>query len=146
MRKAIAIATAVLLSGCATIELPKGQEETREFTQETATPYVTAYQLIAKQMRACYRVIGVFGNGYDIQADLDSANKTGRIELYYVGLTGAAKPEDSSVSRTVTVKERAGGAVVTTTGTTPKFVYANHLAIKNWLSGGETCGPGNQTK
>jgi hypothetical protein len=137
---------AAVVAGCATVEMPQGKEEVREFTQETKVPYVAAYQLIAKQMRACYRVIGVFGNGYDIQADLDSASKTGHIELYHVGLTGASKPEDSSISRTVTVKEHDGGAIITINGTNPKFVYMNHLAIKNWLSGGETCGPGAQSK
>ena len=144
--KVLAVLLLGVLTGCATIEMPKGQEESREFTQETAMPYQDAYRLIAKQMRACYRVIGVFGNGYDVQADLDSVNRSGRVELYYVGLTGAGKPEDSMISRNVTVKGRDAGAVITTSGTTPKFVYVNHLAIKNWLAGGESCGPAEQSK
>jgi hypothetical protein len=70
----------------------------------TSLPYLDAYRVIAKQMRACYRVIGLFGNGYDIQADLDTAHKAGTVELYHVALGGAvSKPEDSMFSRTVTV-------------------------------------------
>ena len=92
------------LVGCANIEMPPGQEDKQEFVQETTLPYREAYQIIAKQMRACYRVIGVFGNGYDIQADLDTADRSGRVEFYHVGITGASKPEDSIFSRTVTIK------------------------------------------
>jgi hypothetical protein len=144
--RTIALALGVSVAGCATIEVPKGQESNREFVQETVLPYKDAYQIIAKQMRACYRVIGLLGNGYDVQADLDSAERIGRVELYYVGLTGASKPEDSIFSRTVTVKARNNGSMVVTTGTTPKYVYLTHLSVKSWLSGSDSCGPGNQAK
>lgn len=146
LQRTLAIALAASLGGCATIELPPGQENKREFVQETTLQYKDAYQIIAKQMRACYRVIGVFGNGYDVQADLDTAERMGRIELYHVGLTGASKPEDSMFSRTVTVKARDNGSVVATTGTTPKYVYMNHLAAASWLAGSDSCGPGSQAK
>jgi len=138
------IVFAAALTGCASIELPPGQEDSRQFVTETAMPYRDAYQLIAKQMRACYRIIGIFGNGYDIQADLDTAEKTGKVELYHVGLTGASKPEDSIFSRTVIVRGTDKGSTVTTRGNTPKYVYANHLAVRSWLSGSDSCGPGNQ--
>lgn len=134
------------LSACGSISLPPDQENQREFVQETRMPYKDAYQLIAKQMRACYRVIGLFGNGYDVQADLDANEKTGRVELYHVGLTGASKADDSSISRTVTIVGRENGSVVTTTGTTPKYVYINHLSVASWLAGSDSCGPGKQTK
>ena len=146
LHRAIGLALAVSLGGCATIELPMGQESKREFVQETTLPYKDAYQIIAKQMRACYRVIGLFGNGYDVQADLDAAERIGRVELYHVGLSGTSKPEDSMFSRTVTVKARDNGSVVVTTGTTPKYVYVNHLAVASWLAGSDSCGPGNQAK
>lgn len=146
LHRIVALSLAVILGGCATIELPPGQESKREFVQETTLPYRDAYQIIAKQMRACYRVIGLFGNGYDVQADLDTAERVGRVELYHVGLTGASKPEDSMFSRTVTVKGRENGSTVVTTGTTPKYVYVNHLAAKSWLAGSDSCGPGNQAK
>jgi hypothetical protein len=140
MHKFIAIGL-LGLAGCASVQLPPGAEERRDFTQTTSMPYQDAYRIIAKQMRACYRVIGVFGNGYDIQADLDSAARTGRIELYHVGLTGASKPEDSIFSRTVTVTTSGTGTVIRTVGTTPKYVYINHRAIAAWLAGSDTCAP-----
>ena len=135
----------VILGGCANIELPPGQEDRREFVQDTPLSFREAYQIVAKQMRACYRVIGLFGNGYDIQADLDTADSLGRIELYHVGITGASKAEDSIFSRTVTIKARDNGSVVTTAGTTPKYVYANHLAIASWLRGSDACGTGGHS-
>ena len=146
LKKLLVLAAASFVGGCATIELPPGQESKREFIQETTLSYKDAYQIIAKQMRACHRVIGLFGNGYDVQADLDAAERVGRVELYHVGITGASKPEDSKFSRTVTVKGRESGSTVTTTGTTPKYVYANHLAVGSWLAGSDLCGPGNQAK
>lgn len=146
LHRTFTLGLALLLGGCATIELPPGQENNREFIQETTLPYKDAYQIIAKQMRACHRVIGVFGNGYDVQADLDTAGRIGRVELYHVGLTGASKPEDSMFSRTVTVKGHDNGSTVVTTGTTPRFVYVNHLKVASWLAGSDSCGIGNQAK
>jgi len=143
-RVILGLVIAASLSACANIELPQGQEDRREFVQETTLPYREAYQIIAKQMRACYRVIGLFGNGYDVQADLDTAERSGRVELYHVGLNGASKPEDSIFSRTVTIKARERGSVVITTGTTPKYVYINHLAVASWLAGSDSCGVGTQ--
>ena len=140
MRKLLIIAVAGLV-GCASMQLPPGAGEQREFTQTASVPYQDAYRVIAKQMRACYRVIGAFGNGYDIQADLDSSSRVGRIELYHVGLAGASKPEDSMFSRTVTVSAADSGTVVRTVGTTPKYVYMNHRAITAWLSGSDSCAP-----
>jgi hypothetical protein len=139
--KLATILVTLCLAGCAAYTLPQGQEHVRSFTQESSVPYQDAYRLVAKQMRACYRVIGVFGNGYDVQADLDTAQKSASIELYSVGLAGAEKPEDSIFSRTVTIKGTESGSVITTTGQTPKYVFMNHSAIKGWLSGGTTCAP-----
>ena len=128
------------LTACGTITLPPGQEDKKEFVQITSIPYREAYQVIAKQMRACYRAIGLFGNGYDVLTDLDTAERSGRIELYHVGLAGASKPEDSVFSRTVTIKGGEKGSVITTRGTTAKYVYVNHLMVASWLTGNDTCG------
>ena len=114
--------------------------------QEAPVPYREAYQIVAKQMRACYRAIGVFGNGYDVQADLDTADLSGRVELYHVGITGASKPADSIFSRTISIKAREKGSVITTTGTTPLYVYANHLIVASWLAGNDTCAIVRPTK
>lgn len=142
MKRVSVLLFVVALSGCAGIQIPAGQENQRTFIQESDKPYQETYRTIAKQMRACYRVIGAFGNGYDIQADLDTANKRGTVELYYVGLTGAQKPEDSIFSRTVTVMELPkGGSQITTTGTTPKYVYLTHKTIPTWLNGVDSCAP-----
>ncbi len=143
MKRLFVLAVVWLVSACVSVQIPSGQESERTFTQETKVPYVNAYRIIAKQMRACYRVIGVLGNGYDIQADLDTANKRASVELYPVGLTGAQKSEESMFSRTVTVTESQSGAVIVTTGTTPKYVYLTHKAIQTWLNGVDSCTPQN---
>lgn len=131
----------IAFAGCASVQLPPGAEEQREFTQTTSLSYQDAFRIIAKQMRACYRVIGVFGNGYDIQADLDSVARLGRVELYHVGLAGTSKPEDSMFSRTVTVAGNGSGALIKTVGSTPSYVYINHRAITAWLLGSDSCAP-----
>ncbi len=141
MDRIIFLLTISFLSGCAGIQIPPGQENERTFSQESNKHYQDAYRIIAKQMRACYRVIGLFGNGYDVQADLDTANKRGTVELYYVGLTGAQKPEDSIFSRTVTISDALNGSVISSTGTTPKYVYLMHKTIPTWLNGIDSCGP-----
>lgn len=137
----LVVTAGAVLSGCAGVQVPTAQQEQRTFTRETEVAYQDAYRVIAKQMRACYRGLGVFGNGYDVQADLDSAAKTGRIEVYYVGFTGAQKPEDSIFSRTVTVVATPKGSSITTTGTTPKYVYNTHMTIPAWLAGNDVCAP-----
>ncbi len=131
----------VLLTACASPNVPIGMEQARVFTQQVTTPYQEAYRSIAKQMRACYRGLGLFGNGYDVQADLDSVARKGTVEIYYVGLTGAQKPEDSIFSRTVVVEDKDGKTVITTSGTTPKYVYATHATIPSWLKGVDVCSP-----
>ena len=141
MIRVIFFISILLLSACTVIQIPAGQEDQRIFTQETDMSYQEAYRIIAKQMRACYRVIGFFGNGYDIQADLDTMNKKGTVELYYVGFTGAKKPEESIFSRTVIVSDAPKGAIITTTGTTQKYVYLTHKTIPTWLKGIDSCGP-----
>jgi hypothetical protein len=152
IQRIITITLTASLIGCATFEMPPGQENQKEFSQMTTLSYKEAYQIIAKQTRACDRKIAAFGNGFHVRDDLDTANQIGRVELYrvdlkeVVGITGATKPEDSMFSRTVTVKARDSGAEVTTTGTNPKYVYASHLRAISWLAGSESCLMGNQVK
>jgi hypothetical protein len=132
------------LSGCVGVEVPAGSENERSFTQRSAQPYREAYRIIAQQMRACYRAIGLFGNGYEVQADLDTAAKTGTVELYYVGLTGAEKPEESTFGRIVTISAAPNGSVITTKGTTPKYAYLTHKTIPMWLDGMVSCAPSSR--
>ena len=141
IRESLIALTAVFLCGCAAIPLPPDSELTGTYTQVVNQPYQEAYRTVAKQMRACYRAIGVFGNGYDVQADLDAVNRTGRIEVYYVGLTGAQKPEESRFSRTVLVEAQSEGSRITTSGTDPKIAYLTHRTIPTWLRGIDSCAP-----
>lgn len=141
MKWSIYLLNIALLVGCAGIQIPPGSENEQTFIQESSKPYQDAYRIIAKQMRACYRVIGLFGNGYDIQADLDTMAKTGTVELYYVGFTGAQKPEESIFSRTVTISASPNGSIIKTSGTTPKYVYITHKTIPVWLDGIDSCAP-----
>ena len=101
--------------------------------------YKDAYRLISKKMRGCYRVIGVLGNGYDVQDDIDTDLKEARVEVFHLGHTGASKFEDSIFSRIVTIKQSGTGSVITTAGTTTRYTYMNHQAIKGWLRGNEDC-------
>ena len=142
--KWIMLVLSMSLTACATIQLPPGSEESRSFVQESPMAYQDAYRIVAKQFRVCYRVIGIFGNGYDVQADLDAQANRGTIELYSVGFTGAEKPEDSIFSRSVTIEQNGSGSRITTTGTTPKYVYMTHLTVPSWLSGTVSCAPPRQ--
>jgi hypothetical protein len=141
MKNLIALSFSLSLCACASIDMPPGTESKNVFTREVDVPYQDAYRTVAKQMRACYRVIGLLGNGYDVQADLDTTTQSGRVEVYYVGFTGAQKPEDSMFSRTVVVAKRGEGAEITTSGTTPKIVYLTHQTIPTWLAGIDSCAP-----
>src|SRR4030095_4442097 len=80
---AVLMSVMCVLSGCAGIQPPPGLKNERSFTQESTKPYDEAYKIIAKQMRTCYRAIGLFGNGYEVQSDLDTIKETGTVELYY---------------------------------------------------------------
>jgi len=139
-RYSVVLLTIALAAGsCSTTVLPPGQESRTEFVQHSSLSARDAYILVAKQMRSCFRVIGLFGNGYDIQADAYGPNGGGRIELYHVGLSGASKPEDSMFSRTIVITPGESGSTIVTTGTTPKYVYMNHRAIAGWLNGNDSC-------
>jgi hypothetical protein len=141
MKVIITLLVAILISGCAGVQMSVGQENEHGFTQESDKPYKEVYRIIAKQMLACYRHKTMFGNGYEVKADLDTLSKQGVIELCYVGLTGAQNPEDSIFSRTVTVKDAPNGSIIITTGTTPKYVYFTHKTIPIWLRGMDSCVP-----
>lgn len=136
------IAAAFALTACSTAQIPAGQENQRTFTQDSDKAYLEAYQIVARQMRACYQVIGLVGNGYYVDAKLDEKNKTASVELYHLGATtGAKKLEDSWLSRTVTIQSNGTGSMITTTGTTPKYVFMTHRAIPKWLEGQDPCDP-----
>lgn len=139
MKLWVVAAIGLFVVGCAGVTPPLGQENVREFSQVSAVQYQDAYRIIAKQMRACFRVIGLFGNGYDVHADLDVSGRKGYVELYPVGLAGAQRPEDSIYSRTVEVLGTPSGSIITTNGMTSKYVYATHRLISSWLSGIDTC-------
>lgn len=131
----------ISLSLAACITLPPGSEFSTTFTREIDKPYQEVYRTIAKQMRHCYRTTGLFGNGYDVQSDLETAANQGTIELYNVNFMGIQKPEDSFFSRTVIVKASSSGSTITTKGTTPKIVYKTHMTIPVWLEGDNSCAP-----
>ncbi len=139
--KWILLVLSVSLTGCATVQLPPGSEESRTFVQEDPMAYQDAYRIVAKQFRACYRAIGLLGNGYDVQADLDTQANKGTVELYSVSLSGAEKPEDSIFSRSVTIEQNGSGSRITTQGTTPTYVYMTHITIQSWLKGAASCAP-----
>ena len=137
-----AVLVMCVLSGCAGIQPPPEQRNERSFTQQSTKPYEEAYKIIGKQMRTCYRAIGLFGNGYEVQSDLDTTKETGTVELYYIGLDGApSKAEKSAYSRTVTISATPQGSVITTKGTTPRYVYLTHKSIPGWLEGKVSCDP-----
>ena len=139
MRIAPAVVLATLMTGCASVPMPPGQENTKEFTQTTSLDYRQAYETIEQQGRACFRSIGVLGNGYDVRGELDTARRSGLVEFFSIGLKGPEKPQESSLGRTVTIQANGAGSRITTTGTTPRHAYDTHLIITDWLRGDRLC-------
>ncbi|WP_290697438.1 hypothetical protein [Amphritea sp.] len=133
--------TTTILSACTPVKPPVGMENDKAFSQEADISYKQAFRIISKQMKACYAGKGLFGNGYDVYSEIDSHAKEARVEVYYVGFAGAEKPEDSMFSRTVTIKQRDHKTLITTTGTTPDYIYLTHATIPTWLRGKTTCSP-----
>lgn len=131
----------VSITACSPVKPPAGMEEETTFRQEVDADYKQAFRVISKQMKSCYAVKGVLGNGYDIYSEIDSHVKEARVELYSVGLSGAESPEDSIFSRTVIIKGQTPKTLITTTGTTPDYVYLTHATIPTWLKGKTTCSP-----
>lgn len=140
-RSMVATAATVCLLGCSNIPIPPDSELSGTYTQVVAKPYQDVYRAVAKQMRACYRAITILGNGWDVQADLDALARTGRIEVYDVGLTGAKTAEASKSGRLVIVESLADGTRITTSAARPRDAYMTHLAIPGWLLGVDSCFP-----
>lgn len=131
----------LILVNCTGVRLPPGMENQHSFTQYSDKHYVDIYRIISKQMRACYEVRGIFGNGFVVQSDLDSSRAMGIIELYPVGLSGAESASDSIFSKKIIVSKTKDGTKIITMGTTPSYVYSTHKTISNWIKGISTCSP-----
>lgn len=131
----------IILSACATIQIPEDLKGQDSFIQKTNIDYKTTYRIITKQMTACNRVIGFFGNGYDVYNEIDTSKNHAVVELFPISLGGASKPEESMFSRKVTIEKADSGSLITTSGTTPKYTYMTHSQITNWIEGNTTCSP-----
>lgn len=88
MKRSVVIFAGIFLSSCGGIRPTGSEKHLRSFTQESTRPYQDAYRIIDRRMRGCYRVIGTFGNGYDVHDELDTLNRRGVIEVFRIGLAG----------------------------------------------------------
>lgn len=125
-------ALAMFLAGCAST----GGPAPGPLEQVVDVGYQDAYRTIARQFEACYRVRGIFGNGYDVLADLDPTTQMGRVEVFSIGLTGA---RDSKLDRVVTVLGDGPRSRILTTGASAAWVERTHEAIGRWLAGDRRC-------
>jgi hypothetical protein len=136
------IAFVIGLAGCASSSLPPELEGKNSFEQTSPLPYQEAYRIISRQMRVCYQKVGAGGkNGYDIVSSIDAAGRRATINAFYYGLFSGPNPEESSLSRKVTLTPADSGSMIVTSGSHSKNVYETHLSIRSWLSGVETCNP-----
>ncbi|WP_372382157.1 hypothetical protein ACCQ12_15370 [Xanthomonas sp. NCPPB 1068] len=136
-RALIALPLFTLMAACASA--PESAEKSDSQVLESDVDYKQAYRIISRQFTACKRVIGVFGNGYDVQSDLDTDAQEGRIDYYSQGLTGVH--ENAAAATQMVVKPSSnGGSVIRVTGTSARHVYADSQSIKNWLNGDLKCG------
>ncbi|RZZ81956.1 hypothetical protein EAT51_07875 [Pseudoxanthomonas winnipegensis] len=126
-----------MLASCASV--PANLKGQTHVELDSHVAYDEAYRIVARQMRACYRVIGIFGNGFDIQSDLDTQAKQGRIELYFVGVTGAKPDSDSKIPRTVTISQLGTGSHIVIQGNGDRYVYYTSQGIRGWLDGSNKC-------
>ncbi len=140
--KPLSIALLIGLAGCASSSLPPELADKKSFEQTSTLPYQEAYRIISRQMRVCYEKVGVGGkNGYDVVSNIDAAARRATINAFYYGMFSGSNPEDSSLSRKVTLTPAANGSTIVTSGSHSKNVYETHLSIRSWLSGVETCNP-----
>ncbi|MCD7096948.1 hypothetical protein [Stenotrophomonas sp. MMGLT7] len=136
LRLILAACLVLALAGC--ISMPTQYRGATRAEQHTEIAYDDAYRIIAKQMTACYRVIGIWGNGYEIQADLDTTKRQGIVELYKIGLMGTAKDGDN-ITRKVTITATESGAYIIVDGHKDRYVFVNSSAITQWLGGSTAC-------
>lgn len=138
MKRIFFLLAMTLLSGC--VSLPPGEEHQHTFVQKSDMPYRQAYGIIAIRMRACYQIVGLFGNGYGVHSHMDVAEKRGTIVVYPLGLLGSrGQPSHSLIGRTITVSKSASGSRIVITGTSPLVAYENYLMIPKWLAGNTSC-------
>lgn len=123
----------LLLLACVPTAALAGQVEA---AVEAPVAYVDAYRTIARQFEACYRARGIWGNGFDVLADLDTTEQVGRVELFKIGMSGS-KP--SKVARVVTITPAGEGARVQIAGHSEKYVHITASAISGWLGGSRSC-------
>lgn len=131
MRPLIAILM-LSLAGCATTG--NGTPIVRDQVSDVA--YRDAYRTISRQFEACYRVRGIYGQGFDVHADLDTERQMGRVELFAIGLSGT---KESNASRVVTVVGDGPRSRILTSGVSPRYVERTHEAIGRWLTGDTRC-------
>ncbi|MEZ6855007.1 hypothetical protein [Halodesulfovibrio aestuarii] len=130
----------MLLTSCAPIHVPKELANQKEFSIETSMDYIHAYKIISRQMKACFRGIGLAGNGYEVESILNTEGHVGTIEIYYIGLSGAdSSYKDSSYGRLVTINKHSDQTHITIQGTSTDWAYYTRNAIERWLQGGTTC-------
>ena len=140
--KPLAMALLIGLAGCASSSLPPELDGKKSFEQTSTLSYQEAYRIISRQMRVCFEKVGAGGkNGYDVVSSIDAAGKKATIDALYQSIFSGSNPENSSLSRKVTLTPDGTGSTIVTSGANSKNVYETHVSIRSWLSGIQTCNP-----
>jgi hypothetical protein len=140
--KPLAMALLIGLSGCASSSLPPELEGKKSFEQTSTLPYQEAYRIISRQMRVCFEKVGAGGkNGYDVVSNIDAGGRQATINAIFYSVFSGSNPENSSLSRKVTLTPDGTGSTIVTSGGQPRNAYETHLSIRSWLSGTQTCNP-----
>jgi len=140
--KPLAMTLVIGLAGCATSSLPPELEGRQSFDQTSTLPYQEAYRIISRQMRVCFEKVGAGGkNGYEVVSNIDATGRKATIDALYYGVFSGSNPQDSSLSRKVTLTPDGTGSMIVTSGARSKNVYDTHVSIRSWLSGIQTCNP-----
>ncbi len=140
--KPLAMALVIGLAGCTTSSLPPELEGRQSFEQTSTLPYQEAYRIISRQMRVCFEKVGAGGkNGYEVVSNIDATGRKATIDALYYSVFSGSNPQDSSLSRKVTLTPDGTGSTIVTSGAQSKNVYDTHVSIRSWLSGVQTCNP-----
>ena len=140
--KPLAMALVIGLAGCTTSSLPPELEGRQSFEQTSTLPYQEAYRIISRQMRVCFEKVGAGGkNGYEVVSNIDATGRKATIDALYYSVFSGSNPQDSSLSRKVTLTPDGTGSTIVTSGAQSKNVYDTHVSIRSWLSGVHTCNP-----
>jgi len=118
---------------------PPGPETDRSFTTASTVPYQDAYRSVARRSSACFAQSGLRSINHSVQADLDTAAKVGRVELFPSGPLDTESSDANRKSYVTTVSANGTGSQITTTGPTRNGAFTVHSMNAQWVAGDPSC-------